>query len=122
MSLDLFRKTTVVNIKHDGAVYDVYVGRPGRGTESIFGNPHPTSRPCSLCSSPAEEVWHTTDESLQLFEKYFLARVDVDMQFRAAVLGLRGKVLGCFCVRKDGGGKCHALVIARWIDAQPQTP
>jgi len=42
-------------------------------------------------------------------------RVQHDADYRAAVLGLRGKRLGCF--RKPG--PCHADVLSEWLDAQP---
>lgn len=117
MTLDLFRKTTVVNIGH-GTSFDVYVGRSGRGYQSQFGNPHSSAKPCPICSEPGKETWHTKAESLGEFRVYFIERIASDVEFRNAVLALRGKVLGCFCVRRDGTGHCHALIIAEWIDSQ----
>ena len=117
MNLDLFRRTTVVNIKR--SKYDVYVGRPGKGYDGKFGNPHTSSRACSLCSmAEGRDVWHAKAEAIELFKKYFYGRVEHDGAFRNEVLALSGKVLGCFCVDDNGGGQCHAKIIAEWVDNQ----
>lgn len=96
--------TRVVNIKHNSVkpgTY-VYVGRAGKGEVGTFGNPFPRSAP----------------NCLGKFRGYFLDRVTNDPKFRAEVLALRGKVLGCFCVRPNGSGDCHAKIIAAWLDEE----
>lgn len=86
--------TRVINIK-DGVPYDVYCGRPGP-----LGNPFQSG---------------TRDTNIENYRRMFSERVKVDERFRKAVLALKGKTLGCFCVPL----KCHAQVIADWVDAQP---
>lgn len=114
---DLFGKTIVVNVGY--SQYDVYCGRAGRGEQGLWGNPHPASRVCQLCSaSHGRDVWHTKAESIALFREYFLDRVASDQDFRERTLSLKGKALGCFCVNRDGSGDCHAKVIAEWVDRQ----
>ena len=89
--------TLVVNAKvYQGAL--VMVDRT-----SEFGNPF---RP---------DAHHSRDEVIERFRVYFLARVASEPAFRARVLTLRGKTLGCWCAPL----RCHAQVIAEWLDAQP---
>lgn len=109
---DLFGETRVVNIKHEPC--DVYIGRP-----SIYGNPHPVLRPCPLCSTDGDVI-HQRGEAVYYYDIYFAARVESDPEFRAAVLDLRGKLLGCHCKNKNGSGPaCHGDTIKRWLDANP---
>lgn len=102
------RKTRVVNLRHDP--YDVYVGRAGHGQEGTFGNPYRIGFNC------------TREECLKLFETYFRSRVENDMEFRALVKALKGKTLGCFCVREpyiagEGGPLvCHGQIVADWVE------
>ncbi len=70
---------------------------------SEFGNPF---RP---------DAHHGRDAVIERFRAYFLARVASEPAFRARVLTLRGKTLGCWCAPKA----CHATVIAEWLDSQP---
>lgn len=98
--------TSVVNIRRDE--FDVYVGRAGKGQEGTFGNPF--------------HVQEHGQNALALFEDYFKKRVESDADFRAKVLALKGKRLGCFCRPIKGFcGKlrCHAQVIAGWLEGIP---
>jgi hypothetical protein len=83
---------SVVNIKKE--TYDVYIGRP-----SIFGNPY-----------TLDKFGRTT--CIELYKQYFLARVEVDPNFRKAVLDLRGKRLGCYCKPLA----CHGDIIEAWLE------
>lgn len=101
--------TRVVSIYRDA--YDVYIGRAGKGQDGTFGNPF----------KPGARGRRT---ALQQFDAYLHARV-ADPAFRAAVLALRGKVLGCFCAPAGGLTAsdpliCHGQLIARWLDNQPE--
>lgn len=87
--------TKVVNIKEEAC--DVYIGRPGP-----FGNPYPLAGNRKRC--------------IQLFENYFLERVEVDEEFKQKVLALRGKKLGCYCKPAP----CHGDVIKQYIDQEVQ--
>lgn len=104
-------KTTVVNLRL--APYDIYIGRAGKGQSGYFGNPFP------IINARRDDPAHLSDV-LDRFTRYFIDRVDKDPEFRARVLALRGKRLGCFCVDRDGNGSCHGKIIARWIDDQPE--
>lgn len=53
---------------------------------SIFGNPFDHNR-----------LGITRDEACDKFEEYFSKRVLTDSEFRAKVLVLKGKKLGCWC-------------------------
>ena len=94
--------TRVVNIRREP--YDVYIGR-GRG--SILGNPYRITQDCDR------------ECALQRFRVYFARRLKDDPGFKAAVEGLRGKFLGCFCAPAAGfKGRllCHGQIIAGYLD------
>lgn len=90
--------TTVVNIYKEK--YDVYIGRKGKGNDGYFGNPYPLLK--------GEDIGAT----LEKFKEYFLNRLEKDTEFKAKVISLRGKRLGCFCKPK----KCHGDIIANYLD------
>ena len=115
-------------LPHDGRTRAVFIGeehdvRAGRprgnlrpehvavGAPGWLGNPHRVGTGCSACGYRP----HTLEEALALFEHaYFLPRVASDPAFRAAVLALKGKRLGCpGCAT---GSPCHAGIIARWVE------
>ncbi len=89
------KRTRAVNMRDEP--YDVYIGRPSEGLTGPFGNPF------------------RAGEALKRFREYFLERVGRDTEFRAQVLALRGKRLGCYCKPKP----CHGDIIAEWVDSQP---
>jgi hypothetical protein len=91
------QRTLVVNVK-SGARYDVLIGRP-----SPFGNPYRTDYATGRT------------KAIEAFRVYFLKRLDESPEFRALVLALRGKTLGCHCKPRP----CHGDVIAEWLDANP---
>lgn len=92
-----------------GQPYDVYIGRAGRGEDGYFGNPYARAERCCRCG----DVHLTATSTLPCFERYFLERLGSDPEYRARVRGLKGKVLGCFCLP---GAPCHGRVMARWLD------
>lgn len=90
--------TTVVNIYKEK--YDVYIGRKGKGNDGYFGNPYPLLK------------GEDSGATLEKFKEYFLNRLEKDTEFKAKVISLRGKRLGCFCKPK----KCHGDIIANYLD------
>lgn len=98
--------TTVVNLRRD--LYDVYIGRAGRGLSGYFGNPIKRGHVCGVC----DEIHYGPGRTLPCFERYFLARLEQDPEFKEQVLALKDKVLGCFCKP----GPCHGDVIAAWVN------
>lgn len=97
--------TRVVNLRAEP--YDVYIGRAGHGQSGYFGNPYRIANP----GLPAR----TLAGILDAYRKYFEARLANEPEFRARVLELRGKTLGCFCKP----GPCHGDVIVEWLESQP---
>ena len=93
--------TKVVNIYKEP--YDVYIGRAGKGKDGYFGNPFP--------------MFHENGRNIVIlkYENWFKERIKSDPEFKAKVLALKGKTLGCFCKPKA----CHGDVIAKWVDEQP---
>jgi len=83
--------------------YEVYIGRgrcPQTGLKSIWGNPF-SHRDGTM----AEYRVQTRQEAIERYEGYVRSRPDLI----AALEGLRGKVLGCWCHPKP----CHGLVLIR---------
>lgn len=103
--------TRVVNLRREP--FDVYIGRAGHGQDGYFGNPSPVDFKRAK-TDPAYAA-----EMLGRYRAHFLERVERDPAFRARVLELRGKVLGCFCKDARGEGPCHGDIIAAWVDGRP---
>ena len=88
-------QTTVVNINKEP--YDVYIGRG-----SLFGNPYEVG------------VDGTRSEVIERFKKWFTLLLR-DPVFKAEVMKLKGKRLGCFCHPEREN--CHGKVIANYLNS-----
>lgn len=100
--------TTVVNIK-TGAQFDVYIGRASNGVRvpslyllGYFGNPFRI------------RAGQPRGSTLDKFRTYFYDRLTTDAEFKARVLQLKDKRLGCFCHPQP----CHGDIIAEYLDRQ----
>lgn len=87
--------TRVVNLYKEH--YDVYIGRAGMGEDGYFGNPFPNADRDRACDD---------------FNEYLEVRTAEDPEYRRRVLGLRGKVLGCFCKPR----RCHGDAYVAWLE------
>lgn len=105
-------KTTVTNVT--GLVagskdIDVYIGRDAAGwKDEGFGNPFLLGEP---------DTKERRAEVLAEYEQWFLKKVNSEPEFKAKVLALKGKTLGCWCHPKA----CHGDVIVaylEWYDRQ----
>ena len=83
--------TAVVNKRH-GVAFDVYIGRG-----SLWGNPYPIGP-----GSDREAVIRRYEDHLRSSPKLL-----------AAVEGLHGKSLGCFCAPAP----CHGDILAAFADS-----
>jgi phosphopantothenate synthetase len=83
--------TEVVNIRK--SEYDVYIGRPGKGVKSIWGNPFSRG---------------SREANIAKFEAYLLETPELIRKLPE----IRDKRLGCFCKPKD----CHGDVLKRFLD------
>jgi hypothetical protein len=83
---------------------EVYIGRPG-----TFGNPVAINKRCPVCGN----IHRTAGTTLPCYEEWLLARIAAEPDFKAAVLGLKGKTLVCFCKP----GPCHGDVLAKYTNA-----
>lgn len=90
--------TTVVNLYKED--YDQYIGRPGKGKDGYFGNPH--------ILKPNEPRGLTVNR----FTIYFYERLQHDPEFKERVHSLKGLRLGCFCKPNP----CHGDVIAEYLN------
>jgi hypothetical protein len=95
---DLSKKTKVVNLYKEP--YDIYIGRPGKGVSGYFGNPIPLR--------PGDSRGSTLDR----FREYFFTRLEQDPEFKAHIMTLKGKTLGCFCHPNP----CHGDIIADYLN------
>lgn len=86
-------KTIVVNKRKEAC--DVYIGRG-----SIFGNPYPIT------------INQSREQAIDLFRTFFLRLIEIDPNFKAQVLRLKGKRLGCFCKPQA----CHGDVIVEYLE------
>ena len=85
--------TRVVNVKHSS--YDILIDRT-----TIFGNPF------------KEWQWGR-EKCIAKFRTYFYQRIERDPAWKAEVLTLEGKILGCHCAPLD----CHGGVYVDFLDA-----
>jgi len=104
--------TKVVNLRHEPC--DVKICRtkgnriPAAPENGCFGNPF-------FLRDINDEG--ERQKVVAQYKEYFLAKVDSDQAFRAAVLDLRGKTLGCFCKQPDRNVACHGDVIVEWLES-----
>ena len=85
-------ETRVVNRRFEKC--DVYIGRG-----SVFGNQFHIGKDGNRM------------EVIEKYRVYFNRRVVKDLKFRDAVMGLRGKALGCYCKPLA----CHGDVIVEYL-------
>jgi Domain of unknown function (DUF4326) len=98
-------KTVIVNLHHNKRC-DIYCDR-----RSIFGNPYDYIK-----------LGITRDEACELFIPYFKNKL-TNPAFRAKVLELKGKILGCWCQcnppctnSKCKHYRCHLETIVKFLD------
>ena len=106
-------RTRVGHVIEDGDDIDAYVARgSGRkamgevpvGQRGWLGNPYTTFE-------------YGRYGAIIRFKEDFEERLESDDEFREAVAGLSGKVLGCFCqTLEESEPACHAQVIAEKAD------
>lgn len=90
--------TVVVNLsaEHGRSANFVYIGRP-----SIFSNPFRIGEDGTRLVVVAK------------YRAYAVERMATDPEFAAAVRGLRGRRLGCYCAP----GPCHGDVLAELAES-----
>lgn len=97
-------KTTVVNIRREHEIFEVYIGRKNNRynlPESPFCNPFPLS-----------DFKGDRKACLDEFTNYFIRKIGTDLSFCLAVEELRGKILGCWCSPEP----CHGDVIVKYLE------
>lgn len=97
--------TTVVNLYKE--LYDIYIGRSGKGKDGYFGNPHPIGF-CKMC-----DCIHDRETSILAFNVYFNKRIKSDSEFVRRLQELKGKRLGCFCKPNNS---CHGDIIVEYLE------
>ena len=103
--LDEPTRTRVGHVRHDADALEVYVGRG-----SDWGNPYVPRGRAVASIYPVVEC----DDPLMEYEHYVRAT-----ELAGRLRELRGKVLGCYCVRLGQATRkerCHAQVLARMAD------
>ena len=90
----------------DGGAYDVYIGRPGPWGNTIY-----TGLACPVC----EGVHSLPGSTLRCHAKLIDRRIAAEPDFRAQILTLAGKRLGCpgrACTPEC----CHGVHLAAWAN------
>jgi len=90
-------ETTVVNIRYSKC--EQLIDRT-----TIFGNPFP------------EWKWGR-EVCIRKFETYFWDRIERDPAWKAEVLELKGKVLGCWCKQPDREVACHGDIYVVFLES-----
>lgn len=90
-------RTTVVNIRK--SEYDVYIGRSGKGMQSIWGNPFSVKE-------------YGLGVCIEMYRNYILERLDNEPELLLELKKLKGKRLGCFCKPNA----CHGDVLVSIIE------
>lgn len=86
----------------------VYIGRPGKGETSLYGNPFRMSE------------FTTREEVIERYRNWFLKSIEIDDQFKQQILQLKDKTLVCFCREIDTPELetvCHGDVIADYVNS-----
>lgn len=101
--------TIVVNVKlHQ---YDVYVGRSSDSTKGKWGNPFSFHK-----ETIARFRAVSREDSLIKYERYLRS----NLRLMQDLAQLKGKRLGCFCVKTPVGFQapiiCHAQILAKYAD------
>jgi hypothetical protein len=117
--------TCVINIRNPALVAEamrqgryVYIGRPGKGVPSPWGNPY-----SHLSVSCAEFRVASLTESLRAYEAYL-----IDSPLLEQVGDLYGMVLGCFCASFNkfliaaDRQVCHGQVLCRYAEMMKGDP
>ena len=99
--------TRVVNLRRE--LYDVYIGRPGKGLPGPWGNPF---RLAAESQRPAV---------LERYRQWLEGEIAAGRISKAALAELHGKRLGCFCKPR----LCHGDILAQaadraWRELHPQ--
>ena len=89
--------------------YDIYIGRPGKGLDGIWGNICGQASPCPMCA----HVHEYAKTSLPCYVQLISTQLS-NVAFSAAIHNLAGKTLGCWCERST---PCHGDVLAFVADA-----
>jgi len=96
--------TTLVNLHRDRCTRHI-------DRRSRFGNPFRIEQ---------DGGEYTREESIRLYEGWFLGQVKTSTEFREAVEELRGETLGCWCVEEpttdpERPYDCHGELILAYL-------
>ncbi len=98
--------TTVVNLKFTDN-WDVYLGRANSYynlKESPWANKYIIGKDGSR------------EEVIAKFKEDFYKRLETDDEFKQLTLGLKDKILSCYCKQPNQEVPCHGDVIAEYLD------
>ena len=109
------RETRVGHCQRDEV--DAYIGRDRLDGELKHMNNTSIEEGGWLGNPYRLEDGYSSEESVQLFEEDLVERIESDPEFRDALTGLQGLVLGCWC-RELGEDEpsCHGDIIAKHVD------
>jgi len=111
-----------LDVTHARCTYDVYGGRQSSGNQKrhLENTEPPTS---GWLGNPYPMGPDTVAERRRVIAAYtfaFMEKVQTDADFRAAVEGLRGQSVACWCrgstQARQPDNWCHLDVVAAWLD------
>lgn len=116
---------TLVNIKHPNVPFDVYIGRSPEYKYHLLQCPQCQSRPLELCDTGLAFIRlgnpyelgrdGTRSEVIELFRGYAIPRFVTDEDYRSMVMGLDGKVAGCFCHPLECHGDVYNEILSELV-------
>lgn len=95
---------------HKSKPHDVYIGRSRNG-EGNMGNT-PIGEPGFL-GNPYKESHYGREKCIELFERDLGWMIDADPIFKAKLVSLYGKTLGCYCFDHQ---ECHGDILVSKIN------
>jgi hypothetical protein len=101
-----------VKVVHRKEPHDFYIGRP-----SILGNPF-SHNPGTLAQTQVA----TRQIAVARFREYAWERMQLDPEFRNAIIACDGKTVGCWCKPRDCHGDTFEYLIDRWNREHPPCP
>lgn len=95
---------------HKGDPHDVYIGRGNGGETNMGGVPVGQT---GWLGNPYKEKDYGRERCIELFERDLQWMIEANPVFKAKLISLYGKRLGCYCYEHQ---ECHGRVLVETIN------